>query len=161
MEDLIKTFYTAFNNLNAEQMVACYHPDVVFKDPAFGTLRGERANQMWRMLCQSQKGENFKVTFSDLTVDNQIASVNWEVSYVFGSPKKQVHNQVAAVFTFKDGLIYTHTDDFNLHKWAKAAMGFKGALLGGTAYFKTKFQHKTNAKLDAFIKKQKLKATES
>ena len=37
---LITRFYQAFQRLDAEAMVACYSPDVVFSDPAFGTLRG-------------------------------------------------------------------------------------------------------------------------
>ncbi|MGJ5640632.1 nuclear transport factor 2 family protein [Formosa sp. S-31] len=156
MEDLIISFYTAFNNLNPEGMVACYHPEVTFHDPAFGTLKGERAKNMWRMLCKSQQGKAFKVQYSNIKVEGNEGSCDWNVSYIFGKPEKQVVNRVHAVFEFKDGLIYKHTDEFDLHKWAKLAMGFKGSLLGGTAYFKTKFQYKTNAKLDAFIKKQQV-----
>lgn len=155
MEELIKTFYTAFNNLDAESMVQCYHPEVTFEDPAFGVLKGERAKNMWRMLCNSQEGKAFEVTFSDIKANEESGSVQWDVYYTFGKKEKQIHNEVFANFTFKDGLIFTHTDKFNLHTWAKGAMGYKGSLLGGTAYFKSKFKYKTNAKLDAFIKRQK------
>jgi ketosteroid isomerase-like protein len=38
-EALIRDFYTAFSCLDAEVMCACYSKDVLFSDPAFGTLR--------------------------------------------------------------------------------------------------------------------------
>jgi len=43
-------------------------------------------------------------------------------------------------------LIIKHTDDFNLHNWAKQALGFKGLLLGKTNFFKKKL-HQTTGKL--------------
>lgn len=42
MKDLITKFCTAFKNLDAEAMAECYHEDIVFTDPAFGNLQGER-----------------------------------------------------------------------------------------------------------------------
>ncbi len=36
---LIQRFYAAFAARDAAGMQACYHPDVVFRDPVFGELR--------------------------------------------------------------------------------------------------------------------------
>ena len=44
---LITQFYQAFQRLDADAMCACYTDDVVFSDPAFGTLRGKDAADMW------------------------------------------------------------------------------------------------------------------
>jgi hypothetical protein len=44
-------------------LVGCL-PDVVFTDPAFGTLKGDRASAMWRMLL-SRKETNPTITFSE------------------------------------------------------------------------------------------------
>ncbi len=52
---IIEKFYTALNNSDGPTMVSCYHDDVVFKDPAFGILKGERAKAMWLMLCEVSK----------------------------------------------------------------------------------------------------------
>lgn len=38
---LIQKFYTAFQTLDAHGMSACYHPNIVFTDPAFGRLEAE------------------------------------------------------------------------------------------------------------------------
>ena len=51
MRQLIKDFYQAFAALDAETMASCYHKDILFEDPAFGVLKGEKAKNMWRMLC--------------------------------------------------------------------------------------------------------------
>jgi ketosteroid isomerase-like protein len=37
--ELITKFYTSFANADAEGMVACYHNDIQFEDPAFGPLK--------------------------------------------------------------------------------------------------------------------------
>ena len=152
-KELIEKFYSAFQNKDAETMGLCYHPDVIFKDPAFGTLKGERAKAMWKMLCIS--GKDLKVEFSDVSAEENNGSAHWEADYTFSRTGKKVHNSIDATFVFKDGLIITHTDDFNLKKWAGQALGFKGKILGGTAFFKKKLQAQTNSMLDRFIKESK------
>ncbi|MBL4669264.1 MAG: nuclear transport factor 2 family protein [Flavobacteriales bacterium] len=140
MEQVIKQFYEAFKNLDAEKMAECYHNEIVFEDPAFGILKGAKAKTMWKMLCESQKGKDFVVTYSNINSN----SANWEARYFFSQTGRKVHNVISARFEFKDGLIIKHTDDFDLHKWAKQALGFKGALLGGTSFFKKKLNKQTN-----------------
>jgi ketosteroid isomerase-like protein len=155
MKDLITEFYSSFSRLEADKMIACYHKNVVFEDPAFGVLEGDRAKAMWQMLCESQKGKDFKVTFSNIEASEKEGSANWEAFYTFSKTGRKVHNKINAQFEFKDGLIIKHTDYFNLHKWAKQAMGFKGLILGRTRYFKSKLRAQTNSLLDNYIKKQK------
>ena len=150
MKETIETFYKAFNDLDAETMVKCYHEDVVFEDPAFGVLNGERAKNMWRMLCHSQKGKDFKVIHSNVNYDDNSGSAHWEAFYNFSKTGRKVHNKIDATFEFKDGKIVKHTDVFNLHRWSKQALGFKGLLIGGTNFFKTKLQSQTNRLLDKF-----------
>ncbi len=67
--ELIRHFYTAFQQLDAESMAACYTEDVHFRDPAFGELHGREAADMWRMLCQRAK--DFSLTFDGITADDQ------------------------------------------------------------------------------------------
>lgn len=156
MEALINKFYTAFKNLDSKTMASCYHEDIVFKDPAFGVLEGNRAKAMWQMLCESQKGKNFRVIASNIKANETNGSANWEAFYTFSKTGRKVHNIINGVFEFKEGLIAKHTDEFNLHKWAKQALGIKGFFFGGMPFFKTKFQNQTNYLLDKFIKEKKL-----
>lgn len=151
MEEVIKTFYEAFNKLDAETMISCYHKDIVFEDPAFGVLTGERVGNMWRMLCAAQKNEpGFKVSYYDIKTEGNTGSAKWEAHYIFSKTKRSVHNKITAQFEFKDGKIIKHTDHFNLRAWAKQALGFKGFVLGGTRYFKNKLKHQTNRLLTSF-----------
>jgi len=155
MNQLIEEFYTAFNNLNANKMASCYHDDIVFEDPAFGVLEGERAKAMWQMLCSSQKGKEFKVVSSKISSDETSGSAYWEAFYNFSKTGRKVHNKIDAKFEFKDGLIIKHTDTFNLHKWANQAMGVKGFLFGGMGFFKNKLQQQTNKLLDKYLEEKK------
>ncbi|WP_024769749.1 MULTISPECIES: nuclear transport factor 2 family protein [Aquimarina] len=149
MKKLIETFYTGLSNLDAETMISCYHDDVVFEDPGFGKLKGNRAKGMWRMLCKNAR--NFKVEFSQVEANDQKGSAHWEAWYSFSKTGRSVHNKIDAQFEFKDGKIIKHTDDFNLHRWASQAIGWKGALLGGTGFFKKKLILQTNKMLDKFM----------
>ncbi len=152
MENVIKTFYDAFHKLDAETMASCYHDSIVFEDPAFGILKGEKARNMWRMLCESQKGKNFVVATSNITCDDNKGSAHWEAHYTFSKTGRKVHNIIDAEFIIKDGKIIKHTDTFNLYQWAKQAIGFKGYLLGGTNFFKNKLQSQTHHLLSKFEK---------
>ncbi|MEM5566054.1 nuclear transport factor 2 family protein [Psychroserpens sp. AS72] len=150
MNSIIENFYSAFKNQDAEVMVACYHDDIVFEDPAFGVLKGEHAKNMWRMLITSQKGKVFRVEYSDINSKNNMGNAKWEAFYKFSKTGRPVHNKIIAHFEFKDGKIIKHTDTFNLHTWSKQAFGLKGLLLGGTSFFKKKLKQQTNTLLTTF-----------
>lgn len=153
MHNTIHSFYQAFADHDAEKMISHYADQVEFSDPAFGTLKGERAKNMWRMLIQSQKGKVFEVTFSDVEENENEGSAHWEAKYKFSQTGRQVHNKIDASFIIKDGKIVKHVDRFNTRNWASQAMGFKGWLLGGTAFFQNKLNAQTNMLLDKWISK--------
>jgi ketosteroid isomerase-like protein len=152
-KQLIEKFYKAFKKKDAKTMLSCYHNDVVFSDPVFGTLNAERVSGMWQMLCKA--GKDLTITFDGVQADKDNGKAHWEASYTFSQTGKNVHNVIDATFKFKDGLIIEHTDVFNLRKCAGQALGFKGMLLGGTSFFKKKLQNQTNKKLDKFISETK------
>jgi ketosteroid isomerase-like protein len=153
MNSIIHNFYQAFDQLDAETMVSYYHKNIVFEDPAFGVLKGDRAKNMWRMLCLNQKKKKFNVIASNITVNENNGSAHWEAHYVFSKTGRKVHNKIDVTFEFKDGKIIKHTDYFNLHNWAKQALGFKGYLIGGTSFFKRKLNAQTNRLLTKFENK--------
>ncbi|MEY8848946.1 nuclear transport factor 2 family protein [Psychroserpens sp. XS_ASV72] len=155
MKQLIETFYNAFQKCDAETMISCYHDDIIFEDPAFGTLKGDRAKYMWLMLCESQKDKDFKVVFDNVDANDDSGSASWEAFYTFSKTGRKVHNKINAEFTFKDGKIITHIDSFDLHKWSKQALGLKGWVLGKTVYFRNKLQSQTNKMLNSYIEKSK------
>lgn len=153
-KQLLARFYDAFKHLDAEKMAECYHSEVVFHDPAFGRLKGQRAVNMWRMLCESQQGKDFKVSYSLLEAEGEESQVEWEASYTFSQTGRRVHNKITARFRFKDGLILEHQDHFNLHRWASQALGLKGVLVSWMPFFKKKLQQQTGRLLDRFEAKQ-------
>lgn len=150
MAELIEKFYSSFKNLDPETMVSCYHDEIEFEDPAFGKLKGERAKNMWRMLCHSQKGREFIVNYSEIKSNDRSGTAHWEAHYKFSATGRKVHNKIDAKFEFKDGKIIKHVDSFNLHKWAGMALGFKGKIIGGTRFFKKKLNEQTGRLLDKF-----------
>lgn len=156
MSNIIEQFYSAFQKLDAEQMVELYHPEVEFEDPAFGKLKGNKAKNMWRMLCKSSK--ELEIIFSNVVFDSEKGSVNWEAKYVFSKTGRKVHNVIRAEFEFKDGKIIKHKDNFNLHQWATQAFGLKGLFFGWTPVFKTKLNKETNKLLEIFERRNKLQS---
>ena len=153
MKDVLEKFYLSFEKLDAEGMAACYHDAIEFEDPAFGILKGEKAKNMWRMLCESQKGKNFKIKYSGIEILNDKGKAHWEAYYSFGKTGRKVHNVINAEFEFKDGKIIKHVDNFNLYKWSKQALGIQGLMLGWTGFFKKKLHKQTNKMLYYFERK--------
>lgn len=153
-ESIIEKFYEAFAALDAERMVEWYHNDVTFEDPAFGVLRGEQAKNMWRMLCESQRGKDFKLKTSSIEYSEDRGTARWEAYYTFGKKQRKVHNVILAHFEFKDGKILNHVDKFSLYKWSRKALGLRGVLLGWTAFFKKRLNQKTRMRLSEFEQKR-------
>ncbi|MEJ1223387.1 nuclear transport factor 2 family protein [Sediminicola sp. 1XM1-17] len=150
IKEQIELFYRAFNDLDAEKMVAQYHEDIIFEDPAFGVLQGDRAKNMWRMLCASQQGRTFKIQVSQIVHDNHTASAVWKAHYIFSKTGREIHNTIQAQFEFKDGKIISHKDTFDLYRWSRQALGIKGLLLGWTSFFARKLQNQTNKLLSRY-----------
>lgn len=146
---LLTKFYTAFKNKDSKTMEECYHADITFEDPAFGVLKGERAGKMWEMLCSS--GKDMTLDFSNIEANENTGKAHWEAHYTFLATGKKIHNIIDAQFEFKDGKIIKHTDSFSFKNWSKQAFGFLGTLIGGTSFFKTKFNKQANSLLDKHI----------
>lgn len=148
---LIETFYTAFQSRNADGMCACYHHEITFTDPAFGTLHGVQATSMWQMLVGRSK--DLQITFSNVQADDKRGSAHWEAKYSFGSKRRPVHNIIEAEFVFKDGLIYQHTDRFNIWKWSSMALGVAGMLLGWSPFIQSAVRKNALGGLNAYMAK--------
>lgn len=136
--ELIKTFYQAFQKLDAETMGRCYADDVVFSDPVFPAFRGQEASDMWRML--SSKAQNFSLVFDGVDADDRQGKAHWVATYTFSQTGNTVVNDIHASFEFKDGKIVRHTDRFDLWKWARQALGLKGVMLGWTPIVRNAIQ---------------------
>lgn len=150
-EQLIEEFYAAFANQNAKTMASCYHKDIQFQDPAFGILKGASVSDMWNMLIERSNG-SLKIEFSDINT----GSATWIATYTFSKTNRKVINTIHASFQFKEGLIYKHTDHFDIWKWSHQALGFKGLLLGWTGFMQKKIQEHAKASLKIYQEKRNL-----
>ena len=146
---LIAKFYDGFQQRDAEKMLSCYHDDIKFSDPVFGTLRGNRAKVMWKMICEI--AGDLRIEYSSLAADDESGSAKWEAWYTFSKTGRQIHNKIEADFIFKDGLILEHHDSFVLRKWASQAFGFKGRIIGGTSFFRKRIQGFSNVALTKYV----------
>ncbi|HNP07519.1 MAG TPA: nuclear transport factor 2 family protein [Cyclobacteriaceae bacterium] len=149
--ELIKNFYTAFQNKNWKQMQECYHEEVHFSDPVFPDLHGKKARAMWHMLTSAST--DLTLTFSDIKTNSENGTCHWEAIYSFSKTGRKVHNKIDAHFTFKDGLILAHKDHFDLWKWSRMALGPTGTLLGWTPFIKGKIRLMAAKNLGTFISK--------
>jgi len=151
--DIITSFYQAFQRRDAPLMVSHYSKNVSFTDPAFGTLTGDQARNMWTMLVTSQKGKLFDIKYNNVIGTESGGSAHWQATYIFSQTGRKVVNEIDATFVIVDGKITKHIDSFDIHKWARQAMGLKGLLLGGTAFFQKKLQAQTNKMLSKWESK--------
>ena len=148
---LIEKFYTSFANGDAASMASCYHDNIEFEDPGFGKLIGDDAKLMWQMLLSRNK--DLKITFSNVEANESKGSALWVAEYVFAKTGRPVINKISAQFEFEDGKIIKHTDYFNLWKWTRQSLGFKGYLLGWSSFMKNKIHKMTKGLLESYKKK--------
>lgn len=146
--ELIKQFYTAFQNKDAATMASFYHPDASFQDEVF-TLQGENIGHMWTMLCA--RGKDMTMTFRDVkSTSPGHVTCHWEPIYTFSGTGRKVHNRIDTVIEMKDGKIWKQKDTFSFWSWASQALGLPGMLLGWAPFLKAKVQSTANKSLEDF-----------
>lgn len=150
-EQVIRDFYAAFAQRDAAGMARCYHPDVLFSDPAFPSLRGKEATAMWAMLCA--RGKDLQLTLVDAHADADGGTARWEARYTFSQTGRAVHNRISAMFAFRDGKIVRHVDRFPFWTWARQALGPMGMLLGWSGLLKALVRKKAARSLEDFMHK--------
>jgi hypothetical protein len=130
-------------------MAACYAPDAVFEDPAFGELRGEEVGAMWRML--TGRAEDLSVELRSHDADDSAGSANWVATYTFGATGRHVVNDVRARFRFADGLISDHRDDFDFGRWARQALGPMGIAVGLLPPLRSRVRARARGQLERYM----------
>ena len=149
-EELIQTFYDAFARLDYRTMQNCYSEDPIFNDPVFGVLQGDEVRAMWEMLCKNAK--DFSLQYSLIEIDGEYGTCNWAATYTFSKTGRRVANKVKAHMRIQNGKITEHTDEFDIYKWSRQALGLPGVLLGWSGYLKNKIRHDARSRLQKFMK---------
>lgn len=152
---LVESFYIAFAQSKADEMVRCYHPGAEFEDPAFGKLDYAHLRLMWQLLCRNSR--DFKLQYEIKSVDTHEAKVHWQAGYFYGKQQRPVQNRVRTHIQFKDGKIYRHRDYFSLWRWAGQAMGLNGWLVGWSGFFGKHFRQQSRDMLDRLLDRQQQK----
>jgi limonene-1,2-epoxide hydrolase len=146
-EELITRFYGALQDADIDTVRMCYSPDVVFSDPVFRSLHGERAIAMWEMFFE--RDEKIRVTFGDVTADETTGSGQWVADYTIG--RRPVHNVIKSTFQIENGRIVRHRDDFSVRVWAAQALGPLGALAGWSPPVKAVLHKRSVSMLDSYV----------
>ena len=147
----IEAFYAAFAKRDAAGMLACYHPEVTFRDPVFLELDSAHVRGMWRLLCE--RGKDLRVEASGIEANGDTGKAHWDAWYTFSGTGRKVHNSIDASFRFKDGLIVRHDDSFGFYRWTRQALGPMGVALGWTPILQGAIRKKAKAGLLDFMKK--------
>jgi len=151
-ESLIREFYAAFANRDAEAMARCYHDDVFFTDPAFPRLRGEEARDMWRMLVA--RATDLEIVLDEASADAEGGRAHWTARYTFSKTGRKVVNRIEATFAFRDGRIVRHYDRFSFWRWSSQALGPVGRLFGWFAPLKWLVRKQAAEQLSRFSAKR-------
>jgi len=152
-EQLLHTFYTAFQHKDFKTMQSCYSDNAVFSDPVFSNLNAVELKAMWQMFCV--KSKDMQISFSDVIANDSKGSATWQAHYTFGVTGNKVINKISAQFVFENGKIIQHTDSFNFYKWARQALGLSGLLLGWTPLMKNKVRSMARRSLKQFLEQDK------
>ena len=146
--ELIERFYAAFGRCDGAEMTACYAADAHFCDPAFGDLHGPEVGAMWRML--TGRAKDLVIELHEHEADERSGSAHGIARYTF-STGRPVVNDIRATFSFSDGLIADHVDDFDFRRWARQALGPMGIAVALLPPLRGKARDKARGQLDEFI----------
>ncbi|MGI8609367.1 MAG: nuclear transport factor 2 family protein [Candidatus Dormibacteria bacterium] len=146
---LINTFYSSFQRLDADGMNACYAPDATFRDPVFLQLDGAQVRGMWRMLSTGSRG--IDLTYEVGEVGESEGRATWVAKYNFTATGRSVENHISSQFWFRDGLIGRQEDTFGLWRWASMALGPKGMLAGWLPPVQAQIRAQARGRLDKFM----------
>jgi ketosteroid isomerase-like protein len=144
-EQLLHDFYSAFAEKDGPAMAGAYRDDAFFSDPVFPDLDANGVRAMWQMLCE--RGKDLHIEYAHVHADDSNGSVHWEAWYTFEATGRKVHNIIDATFTFRDGKILRHQDDFEFWRWSKEALGVPGYLLGWTPLLQGRVQKMAGTQL--------------
>jgi len=151
-EQLIHSFYTAFQRKDFEAMNACYANTATFFDPVFLDLTAPQVRGMWEMFCKN--GKELNIDFKILSYDEYSGEAEWIATYLFSATGRKVTNRITAHFTFENSLIVHHSDSFSFYKWSRQALGATGLLLGWTSFLQNKVRANAMQSLARFIAKK-------
>ena len=151
-KEIVTSFYDCFAKGEAKGMLNFYAEEVIFCDPAFGKLSGNRPHEMWRMLL-GRFDEHTLITFEVIEVSTDKAKVKWTAKYHFGKNKRPVTNHVTSTLFVENGKIVKQYDHFDIWKWAYKALGIAGLLFGWSKFFQLKIQQKTRKMLGQYMAK--------
>lgn len=151
-EQLIRQFYTAFQQRDVKAMQESYAEHAVFVDPVFGELNAVQVKAMWQMLLA--RSSDIKIKFNSVKELNENRVVaNWEANYTFSASKSKVLNKISAEFTIENGKITQHIDRFSFYKWARQAFSGGGWLLGWADFFQQRVRLTAKKQLKAYMLK--------
>ncbi|MBS7808768.1 nuclear transport factor 2 family protein [Variovorax sp. PCZ-1] len=156
----INALYTAFSNLDAAGMGACYADAVRFEDEAFQLEGKAQVMAMWSMLIDAVRApknvkgrEVWKLVFSQVKANGTSGSAHWEPTYLFTATGRVVHNIIDAEFIFNEqGLIIQQRDRFDFWRWSRQALGAPGLLLGWSPMLRSKVKQQAMANLRKYQK---------
>ncbi|MCF8239546.1 MAG: nuclear transport factor 2 family protein [Saprospiraceae bacterium] len=146
---LIRTFFEAFQQKDCTTMKSLYADQATFSDPVFHQLDNVQLKGMWEMFCKRSK--DLQIEFHHSSADDHTGQATWHAMYTFSPTGQGVINKIQSEFTFQDGKIMTHQDSFSFYNWARQALGWKGLLFGWTPMIQNKVRRMANVSLDRFL----------
>jgi ketosteroid isomerase-like protein len=152
-EQIITTFYTAFQQQDYKTMQSLYADTATFSDAVFRNLDAQEVRAMWQMLIT--RGKDFELTFKDVVDHGQTTTATWVATYSFSATGRKVTNLIHATFEIGNGKIVKHTDQFSFYKWARQALGLPGLLLGWSPLIKNKIRKTARQNLTGFMQTAK------
>ena len=105
---LIDHFYASFAKRDAAAMAACYAPDAHFRDPIFDAQGRGCRRHVGDALRARPRSRRRMARRAARTTPTGVGALGGAL-HVLGHRAVKVHNIIDSRFTFRDGLIVTHT----------------------------------------------------
>jgi hypothetical protein len=147
----IETYFDAFSKGDYRTMRSLCDPKITFNDPVYTSLQGKSVFALHHFMAERRICPT--ITIRSISEKGNRVKVKWTNEYEYATYKTHISIDVRSIFHFEHTSIISQTDQYNLWKWSKMALGFTGTYLGWTPMFRSTLRRSSQQSLATFIQK--------
>lgn len=153
-EFIINKVFESITELNSVKINALYADEAIFEDPSIGEITGVVIKYWWQFLYGQMS--NISIEVLDIKINGDEAIVSWKNNHLLKLTGKQLSLDFTTNFTFKDGFIVFHKNNYDFKQFVKQAFG-PIAAMSGNKIMQKMIKGQLNKMISNYIKHHSLK----
>lgn len=147
--EVIQSYFKHLQARNAASLWQCYASNIVYSDPVYGWMEGDKVKARWEYFCAH--ADALQLTWGAVTVlDDEYFTCEWTAQYTQRETGRTIKFPCKSFFRLKDYKIIEQSDAYRLSSLIAQTDGWKGFWFGWTGYMKRFVQKRALQALASF-----------